>query len=287
VYGGADRAARSGMTAEEQRIYERASALDTREDIVAGAEESLGERGYAVGPVDGVLDARTVSAVRDFQRDQGFPVTGRLDADTLAALDVGINMSRADPHPGAFTAGIESPSASAATRDAERYPPRAEPGSDRWLEQRVFVRLVEAGIGPDVVVVADGRAVTLTGSVDSETARRRATEIARGMPDVRSVQNRLGVRSTAASPPTGSANGETQLRDHPGGLVESRWLIGRPLVDADGRAVGRITHVWFDPGTGRVEELVVDTGGGAHRIVPWRRVDVKWRGQNLVLAVAE
>ncbi|WP_290999708.1 peptidoglycan-binding protein [Hyphomicrobium sp.] len=50
------------------------------------AEIQLSFLGYEVGPIDILLDATTVNALRQFQRDHGLPETGALDAATLAAL---------------------------------------------------------------------------------------------------------------------------------------------------------------------------------------------------------
>jgi hypothetical protein len=66
------------------------------------------------------------------------------------------------------------------------------------LEQGVRVRLWQAGVGPAVAVVATGSEVRLTGAVESMAARRRAGEVARAMPGVTSVDNRVGVRRGAA-----------------------------------------------------------------------------------------
>jgi osmotically-inducible protein OsmY len=49
-----------------------------------------------------------------------------------------------------------------------------------------------------VAVVATGSEVRLTGAVESMAARRRAGEVARAMPGVTSVDNRVGVRRGTA-----------------------------------------------------------------------------------------
>lgn len=45
-------------------------------------QKELGDRGYDVGPADGVIGPRTVRAIEDYQRDAGLPVDG-LATDTL------------------------------------------------------------------------------------------------------------------------------------------------------------------------------------------------------------
>lgn len=63
--------------------------------MVRDAQQALNDRGYSVGPVDGIYGPSTEQAVRDFQRAQGLDQTGQLDARTLAALNVPNNASTA------------------------------------------------------------------------------------------------------------------------------------------------------------------------------------------------
>jgi hypothetical protein len=56
-------------------------------DGIRKAQEILARRGFDVGPVDGVLGARTRAALRTFQQFSGLPQTGELDAQTQQALD--------------------------------------------------------------------------------------------------------------------------------------------------------------------------------------------------------
>lgn len=53
---------------------------------VRAAQRELRKRGYYSGPVDGVIGALTEAALREYQRDRGLSVTGRLDAPTLRSL---------------------------------------------------------------------------------------------------------------------------------------------------------------------------------------------------------
>jgi Putative peptidoglycan binding domain len=52
-------------------------------------QDSLARRGYYAGPVDGVVGSGTRSAIREFQRDNGLPVTGRIDSQLVQALQIG------------------------------------------------------------------------------------------------------------------------------------------------------------------------------------------------------
>lgn len=51
-------------------------------------QRALSGRGYDVGPVDGISGPRTDAALREFQRDQGIPATGRADPRTRQALNI-------------------------------------------------------------------------------------------------------------------------------------------------------------------------------------------------------
>jgi hypothetical protein len=173
--------------------------------------------------------------------------------------------------------------------------------NDRWLEQRLLVHLINHGIGPDVVVVADDWHVTLSGDVASEEARHHAAELARTFPGVTQVKNELNVRDdgASASPDTrmqesaaasrtgqpDSPAGVQSLRAHPGGLIEPRWLIGRPVLDDANRRIGTVSHIWAEPTSGEIQELIVSSGDRNHRFIAWDDVDVVWDAQRPLLKV--
>jgi hypothetical protein len=49
-------------------------------------QAALAWRGFYSGRIDGVMGPETRSAIRDFQRQQGLPVTGQIDSGTTTAL---------------------------------------------------------------------------------------------------------------------------------------------------------------------------------------------------------
>jgi peptidoglycan hydrolase-like protein with peptidoglycan-binding domain len=53
---------------------------------LAEAQARLNALGYPVGKADGVMGARTHVQLRRYQKAEGLPQTGELDADTAAAL---------------------------------------------------------------------------------------------------------------------------------------------------------------------------------------------------------
>jgi curli biogenesis system outer membrane secretion channel CsgG len=77
--GGGGRLAVDGAAAPSQT--RAGAALSVRD-----AQERLNAKGYNVGTPDGASGPRTAKALRDFQKDNGLPVTGRLDTATQGAL---------------------------------------------------------------------------------------------------------------------------------------------------------------------------------------------------------
>jgi peptidoglycan hydrolase-like protein with peptidoglycan-binding domain len=74
----------------------KTSAMRTREspagmsrDDIKQAQKSLNDKGFDVGPSDGVMGSRTRAGIRQFQKSENLPVTGRLDAETAGKLGVG------------------------------------------------------------------------------------------------------------------------------------------------------------------------------------------------------
>lgn len=72
------------------------------------AQRDLSDRGYYSGPVDGVMGSHTEAALRQYQREHGLRVTGRLDSPTMHSLRT------AEPSPSA------SPSSAIDVRTAQR-----------------------------------------------------------------------------------------------------------------------------------------------------------------------
>ena len=77
--GGGGRLGVDGGTAPSQT--KAGAAMSVRE-----AQERLNALGYNVGTPDGAAGPKTARALREFQQQQGLPVTGRLDAATAGAL---------------------------------------------------------------------------------------------------------------------------------------------------------------------------------------------------------
>src|SRR5262245_36190829 len=57
-------------------------------DQVRQIQEAFRDKGFYTGPIDGVLNPEFRRAIWEFQKTHGLPPTARLDAATLAALDL-------------------------------------------------------------------------------------------------------------------------------------------------------------------------------------------------------
>lgn len=56
---------------------------------VKHAQEMLHAKGFYKGKVDGIMGPHTRTAIREYQRSEKLPVTGRLDAKTASKMGVG------------------------------------------------------------------------------------------------------------------------------------------------------------------------------------------------------
>jgi peptidoglycan hydrolase-like protein with peptidoglycan-binding domain len=65
------------------------TALAATSDEIKKVQQSLSDKGYNAGPVDGILGPKTRAGIRQYQEAEKLPVTGRLDADTAGKLGVG------------------------------------------------------------------------------------------------------------------------------------------------------------------------------------------------------
>ena len=68
---------------------DKPGALSAHQQNVATAQQSLHDKGIYHARVDGLLGPRTRAGIRRYQKSEGLPVTGRLDAETAGKLGVG------------------------------------------------------------------------------------------------------------------------------------------------------------------------------------------------------
>ncbi len=84
--GNAPTTAGRGTLQESPRRGAATSAGSEVRDLVLSVQRELQVRGYYDGALDGIAGPNTRAAVRAFQRDAGFPVTGEVDERLLAEL---------------------------------------------------------------------------------------------------------------------------------------------------------------------------------------------------------
>jgi len=80
-----------GLAGSRDSVYAASAvpaAATSQPRFIREAQRTLGEMGYRPGPIDGVVGRRTQSALARYQRSEGIPVTGLLDAETLVRLDI-------------------------------------------------------------------------------------------------------------------------------------------------------------------------------------------------------
>jgi len=76
-------------TAKRATPQRRPVAVAASEESILRAQEALNAAGYHLGDPDGKTGPATTAALKKFQADRHLPVTGKLDAITLAALGIG------------------------------------------------------------------------------------------------------------------------------------------------------------------------------------------------------
>jgi len=71
---------------DEEYLYELAPRTLNPSRDVDGIQARLSNLGYYRGPINGQLDAATVAAIEQFQRQQSLEITGQADETTATAL---------------------------------------------------------------------------------------------------------------------------------------------------------------------------------------------------------
>lgn len=112
VTGEPSRQLLASLQGQEGRTAENRGARDTggyRDDPAGGdlaerTELLLRDKGYAVGEVDGRLDAQSSRAIEQYQRQRGMEVTGRPSRQLLADLER--SDTRAGTEPGSLAEGL-------------------------------------------------------------------------------------------------------------------------------------------------------------------------------------
>ncbi len=74
------------VPAQVRETRVEAMAPQQRRAYIRGIQEALAARGFGPGPANGEIGPQTTTAIRDYQRDAGLPVTGRATKELLDHL---------------------------------------------------------------------------------------------------------------------------------------------------------------------------------------------------------
>jgi len=89
---------RAGAVVRHETGVVRASergAKTAKPEFVRQAQRALRDLGYSPGPIDGIVGPQTHAALAKYQDAEQLPVTGELDLETMARLDIYRRLFRA------------------------------------------------------------------------------------------------------------------------------------------------------------------------------------------------
>jgi peptidoglycan hydrolase-like protein with peptidoglycan-binding domain len=111
MFGGNNRTQTSRSTYPTQSSAATQQSSELSQDMIQRVQGRLQQQGMYRGNVDGVWGPGTESAVHSYQQQHNLSATGRLDADTLAALNLGPNQNygNAQPQPNDQHYGSNNP----------------------------------------------------------------------------------------------------------------------------------------------------------------------------------
>lgn len=94
VRSSAESGQRLDLSGEALKALEASTGITS--DDIRKAQAALNERGYNVGPVDGVIGRGTRQGIADFQAAMSLPSTGALTAGTARALGISVSTTESD-----------------------------------------------------------------------------------------------------------------------------------------------------------------------------------------------
>jgi peptidoglycan hydrolase-like protein with peptidoglycan-binding domain len=86
--------------ASAQQAYPSPQSPELTQDMIRQVQERLQQDGTYRGRVDGVWGQGTEASVRSYQQQHNLNASGKLDVDTLASLNLGINHNYGSEQPG-------------------------------------------------------------------------------------------------------------------------------------------------------------------------------------------
>ena len=83
------RMVKNELTYDASKRDRSSSVAPTRsQSQVMAMQQALKEKGFEPGPIDGVMGPRTASALKEFQKAKNLTMTGQMDGETAAKLEV-------------------------------------------------------------------------------------------------------------------------------------------------------------------------------------------------------
>ena len=91
IAGGAQHSSSQGASqgAGMEQSRQQAQNPAQNPEVVKQAQEKLSAAGLEVGQPDGIVGPKTQAALKEFQEKEGLQASGKLDSETLAALEIG------------------------------------------------------------------------------------------------------------------------------------------------------------------------------------------------------
>ena len=102
----------------QNQAQDQAMSMSLSTELVTRIQQTLKDRGYDVGPVDGMWGEKTQAAVREFQQSRDLQATGKVNAQTLAALGIDTGEMGAD-QPSRTTGAAEQSQTTAGTQGSQ------------------------------------------------------------------------------------------------------------------------------------------------------------------------
>jgi peptidoglycan hydrolase-like protein with peptidoglycan-binding domain len=99
MFGGNNRSQATRSSYPSQSYTAAQPSPDLSQDMIQKVQGRLQQEGVYRGNTDGVWGPATESAVRSYQQRHNLNATGKLDSDTLAALNLGPNQNYGSAQP--------------------------------------------------------------------------------------------------------------------------------------------------------------------------------------------
>lgn len=164
--------------AEQLGLAYAPKAIEILRTEVRHAQQRLQRAGFDPGPVDGLPGAATAKALQDYQRQQGLPVTGRLDNRTQQALGLStLVSSMSEP------ASSESILSRFIDKPPLEYPVKARLRGWEGTVTLRFEMLADGTIGAIQVAKSSGHAILDTAARDALKQWRHRPPQQQGQPE--------------------------------------------------------------------------------------------------------